>query len=127
MRLGPVTYDLASLIFDPYVSLSPAFRTELIDRFAAGRSETPREILAMTLTASLQRLMQALGAYAYLGNVLGKTQFLTHIPRGLSHLKAVLKATAAMLAEGNPAEIRRLPGALPHLTALLARTGEPHA
>jgi aminoglycoside/choline kinase family phosphotransferase/choline kinase len=127
MRLGPVTYDLASLIYDPYVDLQPAFRTALVDRFAAGRPETPRQVRAMTLTASLQRLMQALGAYGYLGNVLGKTEFLAHIPGGIAHLKAVMAAAEAMLADGNQDEIRWLPGALPHLAALLARTGDSHA
>ena len=36
MRPGPLGYDLASLVFDPYVDMPRPFRDELVDRFAAG-------------------------------------------------------------------------------------------
>jgi aminoglycoside/choline kinase family phosphotransferase len=43
------------------------------------------------ITAGLQRNMQALGAYAYLGLTVGKKQFLNFIPRGLKLLNEGLQ------------------------------------
>lgn len=93
MRLGPLGYDAASLIFDPYVDLGPEERSRLLDRFA-GRSGSAfglqsHEVRAMVLSAALQRLMQALGAFGFLGHVKQKHEFLTHIPAGVARLDEV--------------------------------------
>jgi aminoglycoside/choline kinase family phosphotransferase/choline kinase len=82
MRMGPLGYDLASLIYDPYVAMPASFRNELMGRYAAGlkSGETVQEIQSMALAAGLQRIMQALGAYGFLGHVKGKRGFLVHIP-----------------------------------------------
>ena len=32
-RLGPLGYDVASLLIDPYVNLSPAWQAELLDYY----------------------------------------------------------------------------------------------
>ncbi len=78
--------------------------------------------------------MQALGAYGFLGHVMGQpSSSTTHIPAArrqrawTGRRLAVMAAAEAMLADGNQDEIRWLPGALPHLAALLARTGDSHA
>ena len=97
MRLGPLTYDLMSLLLDPYVGLPAGFRAELLDRFAttvvvAGSAGTlsATDIRAMAQAAGLQRIMQALGAYGFLGHVKGKRSFLDHIPAGLAVLREIL-------------------------------------
>ncbi len=94
MRRGPLGYDAASLIFDPYVDLGAERRTGLLDHFC-DLAETVHhrpaaEIRGMVLSAALQRLMQALGAYGYLGHVKAKAGFLEHIPAGLARLREVL-------------------------------------
>ena len=69
MRPGLAEYDLASLLFDPYVTFSRAEREELLaayeeKRKAALQPVSPefREIFRL---CGIQRLMQALGFYGF--------------------------------------------------------------
>lgn len=75
MRLGPAAYDLASLLYDPYVPLGEKERKALARLL-------PVEHLHL---AAVQRLVQALGAFGRLASV-GQTQFERHVPRALSNL-----------------------------------------
>jgi aminoglycoside/choline kinase family phosphotransferase len=97
MRLGPLAYDLASLLLDPYVELPDELRSDLLSRFTAGVRKfeaggglTGDDVKAMFEAAGLQRLMQALGAFGYLGIVKGKWSFLDHVPAGLTILRRTL-------------------------------------
>jgi aminoglycoside/choline kinase family phosphotransferase/dTDP-glucose pyrophosphorylase len=92
MRLGPLGYDLASLIHDPYVVMPGPLRSELVERFAAGVGNGVKmaDVRVMVQAAGLQRVMQALGAYGYLGNVKGKRDFLKYISPGLAVLRGLL-------------------------------------
>src|SRR5213596_4112460 len=87
MRPGLAEYDLASLLFDPYVRFSANEREELYSYYMERRGllSTPqmREILRL---CAMQRLMQALGAYGFLGLVKGNRHFLTHVPAALDSL-----------------------------------------
>jgi len=87
LRFGLGEYDLASLIFDPYVPLSYEERDELIG-FAETLSDSLefRETLAR---CACQRLMQALGAYGFLGLVKEKRAFLHHIRPAVRNLQDV--------------------------------------
>lgn len=94
MRPGLGHYDLASLLYDPYVDLSDVERAELIAYY---REQQTRNGLAVngdfdsTLRlCAMQRLMQALGAYGFLGLVKGHKNFLQHIPKALSSLHGVV-------------------------------------
>lgn len=93
MRLGPLTYDLMALLRDPYVDQGDALRDELRDYYrrslpqAGGPELAAADLRAMAVAAGLQRNMQALGAFAYLSRVKGKTAFVTHVPAGLEHLR----------------------------------------
>ncbi|MCC7519467.1 MAG: phosphotransferase [Verrucomicrobiae bacterium] len=89
MRLGHPAYDLASLLEDPYTDLGPTRRRMLLARHLA-RHDADAALAEGYLPAAVQRLMQALGAYGYLGAVLGKTAFLAHIPRALARLDDAL-------------------------------------
>lgn len=84
-RLGPPFYDLVSLVYDPYVDLDDSLRDELIRTFAerTGQSSRVDDLLVPT---ALARLLQALGAFGYLGGRLGKPGFLEHAPRALAHV-----------------------------------------
>jgi aminoglycoside/choline kinase family phosphotransferase len=92
LRRGTRHYDLASLLFDPYVQFRAADRERLIEFafHAAADGETADEFRHHLRAAAVQRLMQALGAYGMLGVNRGKTEFLRHIPRALGNLRAVL-------------------------------------
>jgi aminoglycoside/choline kinase family phosphotransferase len=89
VRPGLAEYDLASLLLDPYVSLSDEERDELLAWYAA---HTGRDLTTMRetyLLCAAQRLMQALGAYANLSRNLNKPHFEQHIPVAVERLKAV--------------------------------------
>ena len=93
MRFGNPFYDLGSLLCDPYVNLSDAEREELL-AFYYGLStwDLDRQTFRTHFwEASAQRLMQALGAYGFLGLQKGLPAFLDHVPAGLANLQ---KATA---------------------------------
>ncbi len=91
MRPGLAEYDIASLLFDPYVSLSPNERAELLEYYRSTRVgcgfglETDFEEIFHL--CAMQRLMQALGAYGYLGLVSGNKAFLEHVPAAMTSLR----------------------------------------
>src|SRR5213595_3580314 len=109
MRPGLAEYDLASLLFDPYVDLSGAERSELISYYRQKQTDNGRTIdqqLDNTLQlGAMQRLMQALGAYGFLGLVRGHEHFLRYVPRAMRSLRDVvakiedLKPLASLLAD----------------------------
>ena len=126
MRLGPLTYDLMSLLLDPYVAMPEGFRAELLDRFAtavvaAGSAAafSAADIRAMALAAGLQRVMQAQGAYGFLGHVKDKQSFLDHIPAGLAVLREILGEIGDSAAGKPEIESRWLPGSMPVLERFL--------
>jgi len=119
MRLGPLTYDLVSLLLDPYVALHAGYRAELLERFASAAgpagSVSVADIRAMAQAAGLQRIMQALGAFGFLGHVKGKRSFLDHIPAGLAVLREILSE-----GDGKPEVANNwLPDSMPVLERLL--------
>jgi N-acetylmuramate 1-kinase len=91
MRPGLAEYDLASLLSDPYVDLTEAERAELITYYREQQSKsetTPDGDFDSTLRLCvMQRLMQALGAYGFLGLVKGNENFLKYIPRAVRSLR----------------------------------------
>ena len=94
LRPGLAQYDLASLLLDPYVTLSEAEREELLAHYLSGlhgpgRHEAPG-FRALYDLCAMQRLMQALGAYGKLGHADGRAHFLDHIPAALDSLREVL-------------------------------------
>ena len=97
MRPGHPSYDLASLLEDPYTDLGPVRRRALLESHLRNH-DADGSLAEGYLPAAAQRLMQALGAYGYLGAVLGKTAFLAHIPRALARLDEVLAPLPAMAA-----------------------------
>ena len=91
MRPGLAEYDLASLLHDPYVRLTESERAELLEFYCdAARVRDPAFTEKFRLCA-MQRLMQALGAYAFLGLVKKNRAFLDHIPAALESLGSVLQ------------------------------------
>jgi aminoglycoside/choline kinase family phosphotransferase len=107
MRPGLAEYDLASLLFDPYVTFSRPECEELLadyesKRTAAGDRVAP-DFRATFRFCGIQRLMQALGAYGFLGLVKGSKTFLNHIPAAIASLRALVAEIP---------ELERLSGAL---------------
>ncbi len=96
MRAGLAGYDVASLLYDPYVLLTPDEREELSAIYAdlAGRRDA-RAWQDELRAGARQRLMQALGAYGFLGKTKGKTAFLAHIPVAAERLAALCQSDPA--------------------------------
>ncbi len=90
MRPGLAEYDLASLLYDPYVSLTKTERTELLESYRSEAGVNDPEFPDKFQLCAMQRLMQALGAYGYLGLVKKNRAFLEHIPAALDSLGEVL-------------------------------------
>jgi len=88
MRFGSPFYDLGSLLCDPYVVFRDNERKELLS-FYYGLGHRSLDWIAFEnifWEASAQRLMQALGAYGFLGRKKGLKAYLEHIPAGLRNL-----------------------------------------
>ena len=88
MRPGLAQYDLASLLYDPYVELTHAERDELLEHYCS-QKPSPDFLETLRLCA-MQRLMQALGAYGFLGLVKEYKDFLQHIPKAAQSLREVV-------------------------------------
>src|SRR5438067_705831 len=94
MRPGLAEYDLASLLYDPYVDLPESERAELTAYYRDHQGENGIAIngdfdLKLRLCA-IQRLMQALGAYGFLGLVKGHKHFLNHVAAAMQSLQRTL-------------------------------------
>src|SRR6266542_7155535 len=87
-------YNVASLIYDSYVDLTEAERAELIGCYREQQIENGVALnggFDSTLRlCAMQRLMQALGAYGFLGLVKGNKNFLQYIPRAVRSLRDTL-------------------------------------
>lgn len=92
--IGPLGYDLASLLIDPYVQLSHELQGQLLDFYL---QELQRHITYDAdqfcyefVMLSLQRNLQILGAFAFLGNKRNKPFFGQFIKPALHSLNALL-------------------------------------
>jgi aminoglycoside/choline kinase family phosphotransferase len=94
-RMGPLQYDLASLLIDPYVVLRGEERKHLYDYYI---TLIERRLPGVSSSFSryypylaIQRNLQVLGAFSYLGSILGKRWFLDYIPPALKSLGGLLE------------------------------------
>ena len=109
-RMGPVSYDVASLLEDPYSTLTRSEVARLIERFLdlksrsgapLDRSEFVREYRLMTV----QRMLKAVGTYSYQAGVLKNEVYVPYIePAFRSALAALTElsdypATRRMIEE----------------------------
>lgn len=94
-RLGPAQYDLASLLHDPYVQLPFGLRHRLRDEYQqirAGLGEwDPQRFLAGWPYVSASRIMQALGAYAFLCRRRGRGHFAPYVSPALESLQHLVQ------------------------------------
>ena len=93
-RLGPLGYDLASLLNDPYVCLPEADKDELFEYYRQNlvevRPDLAAEFAEGYLWLALQRNMQILGAFAFLSRVKGKTFFQAFLRPAAENLERLL-------------------------------------
>ena len=95
-RIGPLQYDLASLLIDPYVDLPRSVQARLLEDGLRMLSDAepvdPAEFRQCYHYCALTRNLQILGAFAFLSRVQGKKQFEQYIPAALKTLGMNLKA-----------------------------------
>ncbi|MCI5149937.1 MAG: DUF1679 domain-containing protein, partial [Candidatus Electrothrix sp. MAN1_4] len=105
-RLGPLAYDLASLLIDPYAALPTSLQEELLDQYlntfnALNTLDTLTNLLPYDrerfhqeyLLLALQRNLQILGAFAFLSQQQGKPFFRQYLGPALQSLHRLLAKT----------------------------------
>ena len=95
MRPGLAEYDLASLLYDPYVDLTEEERAELITYYREQQVKKgitiDGDFDSRLRQCAMQRLMQALGAYGFLGLVKGHKHFLKYVPAAMESLCSTVR------------------------------------
>lgn len=89
--MGPAAYDVASLLMDARVDVSPELELALLSRYAVGRGATkpdfdPDEFARHYVVLGAQRATKILGIFARLAERDGKPQYLAHLPRVWNYL-----------------------------------------
>jgi tRNA threonylcarbamoyl adenosine modification protein YjeE len=89
---GPQLYDVASLVYDARIDISPQFRQEMLERYHTARRTPPERAMMHRHLAILaaQRTMKILGIFARLASCDAKTSYLTHMPRNEKYLREML-------------------------------------
>lgn len=87
-RLGPVAYDLVSLLEDARRDVTPGLATLMIERYLSGRPDLDAEAFHTAYAVlGAQRNCKILGLFSRLANQDGKTAYLALQDRVLSHLQ----------------------------------------
>ncbi|WP_052326998.1 aminoglycoside phosphotransferase family protein [Desulfocapsa sulfexigens] len=93
-RLGPLAYDLASLLIDPYVGLPLDFQEELLelylDQLEMVIDVDRRKFVEEYLLLALQRNLQIVGAFSFLTKQRGKVFFAQYIGPATASLNTLL-------------------------------------
>jgi aminoglycoside/choline kinase family phosphotransferase len=95
-RMGPDTYDLASLLRDSYVDLTSSQVDELIAYFVVltrgggGSADVSSEFRRRFDVMALQRNLKALGTFGYQTVTRGNPVYIQYIPRTLNYVRANL-------------------------------------
>lgn len=88
-RMGPATYDLASLLRDAYVDVPEGLQDDLKERFRqTAAPDEPREVFRRRFDLMcVQRNLKALGTFGYMATVRQNPVYLPYIPRNLAHAR----------------------------------------
>jgi N-acetylmuramate 1-kinase len=84
--MGPPAYDVASLLMDARVDVSPELEIRLLSRYALGRKARdpkfdPAKFAARYMVLGAQRATKILGIFARLDRRDRKPQYIPHMPR----------------------------------------------
>jgi N-acetylmuramate 1-kinase len=116
--IGPIAYDLVSLIEDARRDISAPVRVAMCDRYAARRPQIDRTALDCSLAVlGAQRHAKVIGLFCRLNIRDGKPGYLRHLPRLWRLLETSLAHPALAELEGwmarhVPAKLRRIPAGL---------------
>ncbi len=88
-RMGPATYDLASLLRDAYVEVPETLQDDLKERFRQQAApDEPREVFRRRYDLMcVQRNLKTLGTFGYMATVRQNPVYLQYVPRTLEHTR----------------------------------------
>ena len=90
-RIGPITYDLASLIIDPYIEIPKDWGPTLVrycyEEYKKYVAVDEAVFMSGFYACCLTRNLQILGAYSFLSRKKNKPQFEKYIPTAVATLK----------------------------------------
>jgi len=95
-RIGPYTYDLVSILYDPYVNLKEETREQLFLYYYRSRPRTAGKISLDRFhrdcdMMSLQRLLKAAGTYGYMTVEKNRGWYGKHLPAVFKTVKKILE------------------------------------
>ena len=92
-RIGPLQYDLASLLIDPYMHLDDQIKIDLLHYTTRALNLTAaakQDFLDTYQYCCLTRNLQFLGAFAFLSQIKMKKKFECYIPSAVQSLKKIV-------------------------------------
>jgi aminoglycoside/choline kinase family phosphotransferase len=98
-RMGPASYDLASLLADPYSALDRTIASEMVEYFIELKSKSAvpladvEEFRTEYQLMLVQRMLKAIGTYAYQAAVMNNPTYLPYIE---SATRSALRAMTAL-------------------------------
>ncbi len=107
-RMGPASYDLASLLKDPYTGLDRGIAQELVEYFISLKADSSvpisdvAEFRTEVELMTVQRMLKAIGTYSYQASVVGNPAYVDYIE------PAINAALDSMEALGRLGRIRGL-------------------
>jgi aminoglycoside/choline kinase family phosphotransferase len=95
-RKGALQYDVASLLFQAKVNLTPKLREQLLgyylDRLNEKIQVNKEDFIKYYYEFVLLRILQTLGAYGYRGYFERKSHFISSIPFAIKNLKLLIES-----------------------------------
>lgn len=97
-RMGPASYDLASLVSDPYTSLESGLSAELVERFIKGKADSSvplndaDEFRVEIELMTIQRMLKAVGTYSYQTAVLNNLTYVDYIEPAIERAIVAISA-----------------------------------
>jgi aminoglycoside/choline kinase family phosphotransferase len=86
-RMGPATYDLASIVFDGYRDWGADARDIIVSKVKSALGLSDADFWGELNSTALQRNFKALGTFAFQLLRMGKARYAPAIPRTLRHVQ----------------------------------------
>jgi aminoglycoside/choline kinase family phosphotransferase len=94
-RMGPYTYDAASLLRDSSLDLDPGMVDEMLVHLGRALEVAPDELRRDFDLMALQRNIKDLGTFGYMATVRGRREYLAYVPRTVRYVRNTLLRSRA--------------------------------
>ena len=89
-RMGPYTYDAASLLRDSSLDLDPKLVDEMLDRLCRTLEVAPEEFRRDFDLTALQRNLKDLGTFGFMVTMRDRPEYLDYVPRTIRYITSTL-------------------------------------